>query len=247
MLRHRKSRKTGRIQPSPGSGRRDDTNRRRELPKGSLDDGPHGPGPARADGCQWWGARPTRNSPPSGSPATQRTAWPNWQTHAYEAVDETFCTSERGRYLIEAILERDETVDATTIKMFRALGESDPDDFWTSLSTPTLIVTGSLGNAHRRNPGDEVPHRRHEDRHHRRCQPHLRPRATLVLRQSRNLPSSIAVSSSLDFATNLGYTASVRLIESVSTDLCFPHPHSSPWGQSRILVLRYLSFKGESE
>ena len=73
------------------------------------------------------------------------------RTHAYEVVSETFGTSKRGRYLIEAILERDETADAATIiEMFRALGEPDPDDFWTGLSAPTLIVTGSLDNAHSR-------------------------------------------------------------------------------------------------
>ena len=73
------------------------------------------------------------------------------RTHAYEVVSEAFGTTERGRYLIEAILERDDTADvATIIEMFRALGEPDPDDFWTGLQVPTLIVTGSLDNAHRR-------------------------------------------------------------------------------------------------
>lgn len=73
------------------------------------------------------------------------------QTHAYEVVSEAFGTTERGRYLIESILERDDTADMPTIiELFRALGEPDPDDFWTGLSTPTLIVTGSLDNAHRR-------------------------------------------------------------------------------------------------
>ena len=73
------------------------------------------------------------------------------RTHAYEVVSKAFSTTERGRYLIEAILERDETADVPTIiEMFRALGEPDPDDFWTGLSAPTLIVTGSLDNAHRR-------------------------------------------------------------------------------------------------
>ena len=73
------------------------------------------------------------------------------RTHAYEVVSETFGTTERGRYLIESILERDDTADVPTIiELFRALGEPDPDDFWTGLSVPTLIVTGSLDNAHRR-------------------------------------------------------------------------------------------------
>ena len=73
------------------------------------------------------------------------------RTHAYEVVSEAFGATERGRYLIEAILERDETADAATIiEMFRALGEPDPDDFWTGLSAPTLIVTGSIDNAHSR-------------------------------------------------------------------------------------------------
>lgn len=34
--------------------------------------------------------------------------------------------------------------------MFRTLSERDPDDSWTGLSAPTLIVTGSLDNSHQR-------------------------------------------------------------------------------------------------
>lgn len=73
------------------------------------------------------------------------------RAHAYEVVSEAFGATDRGRYLVESILERDDTADAAAIiEMFRALGEPDPDDFWTGLSAPTLIVTGSLDNAHHR-------------------------------------------------------------------------------------------------
>lgn len=73
------------------------------------------------------------------------------RTHAYEVVSESFGTSARGRYLIESILERDNTVDIfTVIEMFRALGEPDPAWFWTALKPPCLIITGELDNAHQR-------------------------------------------------------------------------------------------------
>ena len=73
------------------------------------------------------------------------------RAHAYDVVSKAFGATERGRYLIELFLERNDEADAFTIvEMFRALGEPDPDWLWSGITQPSLLITGSLDAAHER-------------------------------------------------------------------------------------------------
>lgn len=71
--------------------------------------------------------------------------------HALEDYSPAFRETDMGRYFARLFAERNRWADADTIvEMFRALNEPDPDGLHSGVKAPTLIITGSLDNAHQR-------------------------------------------------------------------------------------------------
>lgn len=69
--------------------------------------------------------------------------------HALEDFSPAFRETEMGKYFARMFSERNRWADVgTIITMFRALGEPDPDWLQSGVEAPTLIVSGSLDNAH---------------------------------------------------------------------------------------------------
>src|SRR4029450_7191408 len=71
--------------------------------------------------------------------------------HALQDFSPAFRETEMGKYFARTFQERNRWADADTIvEMFRALNEADPDWLHAGVKAPTLIITGSLDNAHER-------------------------------------------------------------------------------------------------
>jgi 3-oxoadipate enol-lactonase len=71
--------------------------------------------------------------------------------HTFQDFSPAFRESEYAHYFADIFRERNRWADAgTIIEMFRALGEPDPEWLQRGVKAPTLIITGSLDNAHQR-------------------------------------------------------------------------------------------------
>lgn len=71
--------------------------------------------------------------------------------HILEEYSPGFRETELGRYFGRLFTERNATADLdSVIELFRALNEPHPDWLDTEISVPSLIITGSLDNAHER-------------------------------------------------------------------------------------------------
>ena len=71
--------------------------------------------------------------------------------HALQDFSPAFRETELGRYFARLFAERNRWADGDTIvEMFRALNEPDPDWLHAGVKAPTLIISGSLDNAHQR-------------------------------------------------------------------------------------------------
>jgi len=71
--------------------------------------------------------------------------------HALQDFSPAFRETEMGKYFARTFQERNRWADADTIvEMFRALNEPDPGGLHAGVKAPTLIISGSLDNAHER-------------------------------------------------------------------------------------------------
>lgn len=71
--------------------------------------------------------------------------------HFYEVVGPEYGQTKLAEYFANLFVERNDTSDLDgIIAMYRAVGEPDPDWLFSTVSAPTLIITGSEDAAHER-------------------------------------------------------------------------------------------------
>ena len=70
--------------------------------------------------------------------------------HAAAVMGPALASSPLGQWLLDLFCERDSADVDTIVAMYGALAEPDPDDLWSGIGVPTLVVSGSLDRSHQR-------------------------------------------------------------------------------------------------
>lgn len=69
--------------------------------------------------------------------------------HALDVLSARFGATELGQFLVDTTCARDEYTDASAIsRLFEIRASPDPEEFITTISVPTLIISGSEDAAH---------------------------------------------------------------------------------------------------